>query len=118
MRSGPAAIPRLEWVGVETTDLACSGSRRIDDSGTERTFEGSLVAHYHRNVGHCIPTSVRADAHPINLEQAGKAFSEARQLSENDGGRLWGKLLYGAILLVDPKTRTVVANEPDAHRRK
>lgn len=52
--------------------------------------------------------------YPIDLEQASKDFSEARQVSDNDGGRLWGKLLYGAILLVDPKTRTVVANEPDA----
>lgn len=52
--------------------------------------------------------------YPIDLERAGKAFSEARQVSEKDGGRLWGKLLYGAILLVDPTTRAVVANEPDA----
>ena len=51
--------------------------------------------------------------YPIDLEQAGKAFAEARQVSEKDGGHLWGKLLYGAILLVDSKTRAVVANEPD-----
>lgn len=50
---------------------------------------------------------------PIDLEQAGKAFAEARQISEHDGGRLWGKMLYGAMLLVDPQTRAVVANQPD-----
>ncbi len=51
---------------------------------------------------------------PIDLDKAKKAFSEARQISQNDAGHLWGKLLYGAMLLVDPETRAVVANEPDA----
>jgi hypothetical protein len=51
---------------------------------------------------------------PIDLEKAGKAFSEAEQISSNDAGRLWGTLLYGPMLLVDPETRAVVANEPDA----
>jgi hypothetical protein len=52
--------------------------------------------------------------YPIDLEKAEKAFSEARQISDRDAGRLWGKLLYGPMLFVDLKTRAVVANEPDA----
>jgi hypothetical protein len=52
--------------------------------------------------------------YPIDLEKAGKAFSEAQQISGKDGGRLWEKLLYGPMLFVDPETRAVVANEPDA----
>lgn len=51
--------------------------------------------------------------YPIDLQKAKSAFTEARQVSDHDGGHLWGKLLYGAILLVDPNTRAVVANEPD-----
>lgn len=39
---------------------------------------------------------------------------EARALGIRDGGRLWGKPLHGAMLFVDPVTRSAVANEGDA----
>src|SRR3954468_6473075 len=50
---------------------------------------------------------------PIPLDAARRAFDDARVVSEEDGGRLWGKPLYGPILLVDPMTRYAVANVAD-----
>jgi hypothetical protein len=52
-------------------------------------------------------------AGPVAIDQATAAryFREARTLGARDGGRLWGKPLYGPMLLVDPATRSAVANE-------
>src|ERR1700720_340573 len=50
---------------------------------------------------------------PIDMTQAKAAFAEADAVSDKEGGRLWGKKLYGALFFVDPETRAVVANEPD-----
>jgi hypothetical protein len=40
-------------------------------------------------------------------------FAEARELCRRDGGQLWGHSLSGAILLVDPASREVVASDGD-----
>jgi hypothetical protein len=40
-------------------------------------------------------------------------FREAASLTARDGGRLWGRSLQGPLLLVDPATRTVLAESPD-----
>jgi len=50
---------------------------------------------------------------PIPLDQARRVFDETRLASEEDGGRLWGKPLYGPMLFVDPQTRFAVANRAD-----
>jgi hypothetical protein len=50
---------------------------------------------------------------PIDLGQAKAAFAEAKVASDKEGGRLWGKKLYGGLFFVDPESRAVVANEPD-----
>jgi hypothetical protein len=50
---------------------------------------------------------------PIDIAQAKAAFAEAEEVSNKEGGRLWGRKLYGALFFVDPETRAVVANEPD-----
>lgn len=50
---------------------------------------------------------------PIPLDAARRAFDDARIVSEEDAGRLWGQVLYGPILLVDPATRYAVANVAD-----
>jgi hypothetical protein len=55
----------------------------------------------------------RAQESPIELARAREAFGHARALSEADGARLWGVPLYGPMLLVDPETRFVVANQQD-----
>jgi hypothetical protein len=51
---------------------------------------------------------------PIDPTKATAAFAEAQEVSNRDGGRLWGKPLYGPMLFVDPGTRAVVTNVPDA----
>jgi len=51
---------------------------------------------------------------PIDMVQAKAAFAEAEAVSDKEGGRLWGKKLYGGLFFVDPETRAVVANEPDS----
>jgi hypothetical protein len=50
---------------------------------------------------------------PIDMAQAKAAFAEAEAVSNKEGGRLWGKKLYGGLFFVDPETRAVVANESD-----
>ena len=50
---------------------------------------------------------------PIDMAQAKAAFAEAESVSNKEGGRLWGKRLYGSLFFVDPDTRAVIANEPD-----
>jgi hypothetical protein len=52
-------------------------------------------------------------AAPIPHDAARRVLDETRIASEEDGGRLWGKALYGPILLVDPQTRYAVANVAD-----
>ncbi len=55
-----------------------------------------------------------AQTPPIDAAQAQHAFDEAKALSVRDGGKLWGKSLYGPMLFVDPESRRVVANQADA----
>jgi hypothetical protein len=50
----------------------------------------------------------------IPLDAARRTFDDARIASEEDGGRLWGRPLYGPIIFVDPQTRQAVANQQDA----
>ncbi|GBC82977.1 hypothetical protein HRbin10_02115 [bacterium HR10] len=59
------------------------------------------------------PSPTKAQDSPIPLADARKIFEQARTLSEADAGQLWGRPLYGPLMLVDPKTRFIVANQPD-----
>ncbi len=52
-------------------------------------------------------------AESADIAVAKATFQEAKLLSDRDGGRFWGKPLYGPMLIVDPANRAVVANEPD-----
>lgn len=51
---------------------------------------------------------------PINPEYAQATFDDAKAICDRDGGRLWGHPLCGPILLVEPETRFVTANQADA----
>jgi hypothetical protein len=62
----------------------------------------------------CAIASAAPPAPPIDMTQAKAAFAEAEAVSNKEGGRLWGKKLYGGLFFVDPETRAVVANEPDS----
>jgi hypothetical protein len=50
---------------------------------------------------------------PIPIERARNAFAEARLASDEDGGRMWGRSLYGPMIFVDPQSRFAVANQAD-----
>ena len=58
-------------------------------------------------------TPVRTQEAPIDLAEARRAFDAAEDASDRDGGKLWGTALYGPLFLVDPGSRSVVANQPD-----
>lgn len=47
----------------------------------------------------------------IDTMLAARYFAEARWASDDDDGKLWGKPIYGPMILVDPATRSAVANE-------
>jgi hypothetical protein len=40
----------------------------------------------------------------IDPDRAARYFEEAQAISRQDGGRLWGVPIYGAMILVDPET--------------
>lgn len=50
---------------------------------------------------------------PIDPNAAIRCFHEARALSDREGGRLWGKPLYGPMLFVESDSRRALANAPD-----
>ncbi len=51
---------------------------------------------------------------PIDLAEARAAFEQLQSLSDEDGGALWGVPIAGPMVFVDPSTRFIVANAPDA----
>jgi len=74
--------------------------------------------------GAAVLTGSAADESEIKLldgaltpKVARQCFQEAQQLCEKDAGRLWGVTLCGPILLADPKTRAVIADQADREGR-
>lgn len=53
----------------------------------------------------------------IDAALAEQYFQEARSICDKDDKKLWGVSLYGPMLLVDPATRMVVANQGDQQSR-
>lgn len=60
------------------------------------------------------PAAMGADAPTIDPALAHRYFDEATQHCRAGGGRLWGKSLCGPMLMVEPASRRVVANQADA----
>lgn len=58
--------------------------------------------------------AVTVTSTPIPFDVAQRVFEDAKHASDEDGGRLWGRTLYGPILLVDSQSRFAVANVADA----
>lgn len=50
----------------------------------------------------------------VPIGDAKAVFAQARALCEADNGRLWGASLCAPIMLVDPKSRRIVAAQADA----
>lgn len=51
---------------------------------------------------------------PFDLAHASSYFEEAHHVSDKEGGKLWGRTLYGPILFVDYQSRAIIANQQDA----
>ena len=47
----------------------------------------------------------------IDVNLASQYFEELKNILEEDNGRLWGVNLYGKVLLVEPASRSIVANQ-------
>jgi len=76
----------------------------------QRCFASVLVSAV--GLGALVPGAICAQ--PIDVAQAKTIFADAQAASDKDAGRLWGKRLYGKILLVDPETGFAVSNGADA----
>jgi len=64
-----------------------------------------------------LSVNLAAGQSDINPEIAARHFSEAQEISQRDGGRLWGTNFYGPMLLREPDTHSAVANQADAEGR-
>ncbi len=64
-------------------------------------------------LGVLYPVHSSAQSTAIDTSFAHQYFREAQRYSDQDGGKLWGKPLYGPMLFVDPATHSVVANQKD-----
>src|SRR5262249_52806263 len=53
----------------------------------------------------------------VAIQRSKQYFAEAKTTSDADGGKLWGKPLYGPMVFLDTETRTIYANQPDAENR-
>ena len=61
-----------------------------------------------------LPVRSYGDAPAIDPAAAQRAIAERQRLCEADNGKLWGVSLCGPFLFVDPATRQVVGNYPNA----
>ena len=50
----------------------------------------------------------------LTPEKALKYFSAIEEVCAKDGGKLWGKNLYGPMMFIDRTNRRIIANQPDA----
>jgi hypothetical protein len=54
--------------------------------------------------------SLQSGAPPLDVALAKRYFQEAEWISNDDGGKLWGKKLYGPMLFVDAESRNFISN--------
>src|SRR5690242_2018733 len=62
-------------------------------------------------------TCSAAQSPAIDTKLAAQYFQQLKQTSDRDGGKTWGVPLYGPIMLVDPRTGNIVANEADREHK-
>lgn len=53
----------------------------------------------------------------VAVKQSRQYFAEAKTASDTDGGKTWGRPLYGPMIFIDEQTRTIYANQPDQENR-
>ncbi|HJP92099.1 MAG TPA: hypothetical protein VJ875_09105 [Pyrinomonadaceae bacterium] len=62
-------------------------------------------------------TCAAAQSIGIDTKLAQQYFRQLEQTSNRDGGKTWGRSLYGPILFVDSGTHNVVANQADRENK-
>src|SRR5215813_5977095 len=62
-------------------------------------------------------TSSAAQSSSIDTKLAAQYFRQLKQTSDRDGGKTWGLPLYGPIMLVDPRSGNLVANQADLEQK-
>jgi hypothetical protein len=62
-------------------------------------------------------TCAAAQSPSIDTKLANQYFQQLKQTSDRDGGKTWGLPLYGPIMLVDPRSGNVVANQADLEHK-
>jgi hypothetical protein len=50
----------------------------------------------------------------LTSEKALKYFRSIEEICAHDGGKLWGKDLYGPLMFIDRSNRRIIANQPDS----
>jgi len=91
---GPPFVGRDHmWVGERVTF-------RMPDEGTGTPF---FLDH--------LEVKPYTGERSIPLAAAERIFEEARVAAADDDGKLWGRSLYGPLMLVDPKTRDLIRND-------
>jgi hypothetical protein len=89
-------------------------SKRIDTPGPQRPARrAGLVAGCIFAALTVISFAFAAQGSGIDPVLAGQYFQEARAFCLKDNGNLWGVSLDGPLLLADPRTRSIVANQSD-----
>src|SRR5215204_651407 len=58
-----------------------------------------------------------AQSPTIDTKLAAQYFRQLKQTSDRDGGKTWGFSLYGPIMFVDPRSRSIVANQADLEHK-
>jgi len=62
-------------------------------------------------------TPAPAQTSAIDIKLAAQYFRQLKQTSDRDGGKTWGLALYGPIMLVDPRSGDIVANQADLEHK-
>jgi hypothetical protein len=62
-------------------------------------------------------TCAAAQSSSIDTKLALRYFQELKQTSDRDAGKTWGLPLYGPLFFVDPRSRSVVANQADLEHK-
>jgi len=62
-------------------------------------------------------TCSAAQSSSIDTKLAAQYFRQLKQTSDRDGGKTWGLPLYGPMMLVDPRTGNIVANQADLEHK-
>jgi hypothetical protein len=55
----------------------------------------------------------KVEVNYFTAEKATACFKSVEEICNKDGGNLWGKNLYGPLMLIDRTSRKIIANQPD-----